>query len=250
MNFITHPKITIETSSRPVKAVPSYYSIRSFRTTPGASLQGMEHDIKPAGELLDFLTANTSKMGEDDVTFQSEFEHLTAMCMLTIRDPELVRVLKECGWTGNRYITPSGGRWDVDFVIQALSNYYLKCTNMAVLSSVNHFSVQTSTGRHRSTFDNISPFCPELVIEALRLKGGEIRRPFKHPFVGACMLADISGFSAYSGQMCSKGVTGLDELRSVTNGLLGHFVRTVYEFGGDGKACSMVDASILISNHG
>jgi hypothetical protein len=27
-------------------------------------------------------------------------------------------------------------------------------------------------------------------------------------FKGACMLADISGFSKFSGAMCSKGVTG------------------------------------------
>lgn len=54
-------------------------------------------------------------------------------------------------------------------------------------------------------------------------------------FTGACMLADISGFSKFSGAMCSKGVSGLDELREATNGFLGHIVKTVYEFNGDGK---------------
>lgn len=55
-------------------------------------------------------------------------------------------------------------------------------------------------------------------------------------FTGACMLADISGFSKFSGAMCSKGVSGLDELREATNGFLGHIVKTVYEFNGDGKS--------------
>jgi hypothetical protein len=49
------------------------------------------------------------------------------------------------------------------------------------------------------------------------------------------MLADISGFSKFSGEMCLKGVSGLDELREATNGFLGHIVKIVYEFHGDGK---------------
>jgi hypothetical protein len=54
-------------------------------------------------------------------------------------------------------------------------------------------------------------------------------------FTGACMLADISGFSKFSGAMCSKGVSGLDDLREATNGFLGHIVKIVYDFHGDGE---------------
>lgn len=208
--------------------------MKSFRATPGVSSHTIEHDAKQAGELLDYLTANMSKLGEDHGSFQSEFEMLTAMCMLKVRDPELLRALKDCGWTGNRFSVPNNAKWDLDIIIQALSNYYLKCTNVMTMSSTNNFSIQTSAGRHRSAFDNISQFCPEIVGSAIEANGGELKHPFQRQIVGACMLADISGFSAYSGQMCSRGVTGLDELRSVTNGLLGHFVRTVYDCGGDG----------------
>ena len=35
--------------------------------------------------------------------------------------------------------------------------------------------------------------------------------------------------------MCSRGVTGLDDLHSATNEFLGHFVDVVYESKGDGK---------------
>jgi hypothetical protein len=62
-------------------------------------------------------------------------------------------------------------------------------------------------------------------------------------FTGACMLADISGFSKFSGAMCSKGVSGLDELREATNGFLGHIVKTVYEFNGDGKQHTLLSMS-------
>ena len=42
------------------------------------------------------------------------------------------------------------------------------------------------------------------------------------------------GFSKFSGAMCARGVTGLDELHSATNEFLGHFVDVVYQFQGDG----------------
>lgn len=49
------------------------------------------------------------------------------------------------------------------------------------------------------------------------------------------MLVDISGFSKFSAAMCSNGVSGLDDLREVTNGFLGHFVKIVYQYDGDGE---------------
>jgi hypothetical protein len=59
--------------------------------------------------------------------------------------------------------------------------------------------------------------------------------PPSFTFTGACMLVDISGFSKFSASMCSNGITGLDELRKATSGLLGQFVKEVYEHEGDGK---------------
>ena len=43
------------------------------------------------------------------------------------------------------------------------------------------------------------------------------------------------GFSEFSGAMCARGVTGLDDLHTATNEFLGHFVDVVYQFQGDGK---------------
>eukprot|EP00981_Chlorochromonas_danica_P003669 scaffold681_cov173-Ochromonas_danica.AAC.32 len=217
----------------PSRSIARLYSVKSFASNP-PSMHFRDTDVKKAGELLDFLTMNINKLNEDEATFMSEFENLTALSVMSIRDPELLRLLKECGWTGCRYILPTGKRWDVDYIIQALSNYYLKSTNgNNVASSIRIFSTQTTMGRHHSAFDNISPFCPTIVVDAIKKLGGQWKEPFVYNVRGACMLADISGFSAYSGLMCSRGVTGLDELRSVTNGLLGHFVQTVYNFGGD-----------------
>lgn len=232
----------------PSRSIARMYSVKSFTSNP-PSMHFRDTDVKKAGELLDFLTMNINKLNEDEATFMSEFENLTALSVMSIRDPELLRLLKECGWTGCRYILPTGKRWDVDYIIQALSNYYLKSTNgnNVTTSSIRIFSTQTTMGRHHSAFDNISPFCPNIVVHAIKKLGGQWKEPFVYNVRGACMLADISGFSAYSGLMCSRGVTGLDELRSVTNGLLGHFVQTVYNFGGDGKFIFITYMSQIVS---
>lgn len=52
-------------------------------------------------------------------------------------------------------------------------------------------------------------------------------------FMGACLLADISGFTKLSASFCKNGSIGLDKLHQATNGLLGNFVRIVYKHHGD-----------------
>jgi hypothetical protein len=62
------------------------------------------------------------------------------------------------------------------------------------------------------------------------------------------MLADISGFTKFSGEMCSKGAGGLDDLREATNGFLGHCVKLVYEYKGDGMVPHIVYFIILLKS--
>ena len=83
-------------------------------------------------------------------------------------------------------------------------------------------------------------FCPNILIDHFISKGAEKRgvnalEVSSSTFHAACMLVDISGFSKFSSSMCSKGVTGLDDLHKVTNDFLGHFVDVVYQYHGDGK---------------
>ena len=91
--------------------------------------------------------------------------------------------------------------------------------------------------------DQVFSFCPDTLLHILRNRTDAL--PASPPtgggnnsfsFHGACMLADISGFTKFSSSMCRKGVRGLDNLREVTNGFLGYFVRIVYEHRGDGKS--------------
>lgn len=54
-------------------------------------------------------------------------------------------------------------------------------------------------------------------------------------FTGACLIADISGFTKMSSAFCAKGPQGLDDLHRTTNGFLGYISGVVYRFRGDGK---------------
>jgi hypothetical protein len=54
-------------------------------------------------------------------------------------------------------------------------------------------------------------------------------------FTGACVLADISGFTKMSAKFCDQGLSGLDDLHRNTSGFLGQYVQVVYAHGGDGK---------------
>eukprot|EP01031_Cornospumella_fuschlensis_P044688 gene44688-54648_t len=78
-----------------------------------------------------------------------------------------------------------------------------------------------------------SPASPTSTSSTLSPTQQSILTPTSFSFTGACMLVDISGFSKFSGEMCKQGVTGLDGLREITNGFLGHFVKKVYEYDGD-----------------
>ncbi|RYH18435.1 hypothetical protein EON65_27225 [archaeon] len=202
-----------------------------------------DSDTKHVSALLNYLTDKvkvySSRSGSLDSATLTEFEDMVIEIIPRIKDPELIRTLKECGWTGTRFEAIQNGKWDVEYVIQMLSNYYLKSSMNHTQSAYNmntmHSTMSQKQQQQRNAIDNIMPFCPDIVVDMIMERDCQIKKPFAQVFKGVCLLADISGFSKYSGEMCSKGVSGLDELRSVTNGLLDNFVETVYKYGGDGK---------------
>eukprot|EP00602_Paraphysomonas_sp_CaronLab_P003109 CAMPEP_0185038434 /NCGR_PEP_ID=MMETSP1103-20130426/34075_1 /TAXON_ID=36769 /ORGANISM="Paraphysomonas bandaiensis, Strain Caron Lab Isolate" /LENGTH=1145 /DNA_ID=CAMNT_0027576861 /DNA_START=129 /DNA_END=3566 /DNA_ORIENTATION=- len=49
----------------------------------------------------------------------------------------------------------------------------------------------------------------------------------------AVLLADISGFTKLSGDLCLNGTHGLDDLRQATSSFLSKFISIVYAYGGD-----------------
>lgn len=85
--------------------------------------------------------------------------------------------------------------------------------------------------------NTIKSFAPDMLMSFTLEKGfhldGVFLKPYSVFFDGVCLLADISGFTRLSGQYCSGGRDGIDELQQATNGYLGELVKTVYSYGGD-----------------
>ena len=183
-------------------------------------------------KLINYLTDNVAVLSGRDQKLD-DFEKLTVEALTQCGDPDLHRLIKEQGWTGAHYqLSFEPPFIDAQSCLNALSNYYLKINSHPVL---NELSALADIDSHN--LDQILPFCPDVL--AAYLKKSPIENGSTEPrlltFRGACMLADISGFSKFSGAMCSKGVSGLDDLREATNGFLGYFVKQVYEYEGDGE---------------
>ena len=188
--------------------------------------------------MISFLSNAPDNFNSSEILL-NEFEKITGKALGEIKDPSLLIILKSFGWTGTRYSRAQTGNLDKKQMLQALSNFYLR------LQAENYVEKGEETmEKRKEDFEYMKGFSPHLLINLLN----------KHPesilycdenvpyvdFMGACVLIDISGFSKFSAAMCSQGANGLDELRNATNGLLGHFVASVNEHGGDGKRVILV----------
>ena len=85
--------------------------------------------------------------------------------------------------------------------------------------------------------NTIKSFAPDMLMAYTLSKGFHVEgvslQPFSVFFEGVCMLADISGFTRLSGNFCSAGKYGIDQLQQATNTYLAELVKTVYSYGGD-----------------
>ena len=85
------------------------------------------------------------------------------------------------------------------------------------------------------TFESaIKSFVPDILIRKLSRRVGTNIQVESKLTRGACLLADISGFTKLSGELCSTGAHGLDDLRQATSSFLATFIHIVHAFGGDG----------------
>eukprot|EP01038_Epipyxis_sp_PR26KG_P014011 gene14011-18792_t len=89
-------------------------------------------------------------------------------------------------------------------------------SNQDVLNSI----IDTHNTTHRKKLSSGNPLIPNV-------------EPKSWFINGAVLVVDISGFTRLSGQYCSKGKYGIDELQLATNGYIGQLCEVVYEYGGD-----------------
>jgi hypothetical protein len=80
----------------------------------------------------------------------------------------------------------------------------------------------------------LKSFVPDILLRKLRRRIGTKLKVESKLIRGACLLADISGFTELSGELCTSGVHGLDDLRQATSDFLTKFIHIIHAFGGDG----------------
>eukprot|EP01032_Pedospumella_encystans_P019500 gene19500-22168_t len=90
--------------------------------------------------------------------------------------------------------------------------------------------------QHGLADETANSFVPEMLVNFVNKnlqKGKEGLEPASFFIHGVCLLVDISGFTKLSGDFCSQGKAGIDELQRATNGYMGKLVEIIYTFGGE-----------------
>ena len=100
----------------------------------------------------------------------------------------------------------------------------LSMSGMKLSSDLFGSSNRTATNAHSHNENIMSPGDAKLT---------DIHLNRKLVFKGACVLADISGFTKLSASLCEAGLSGLDDLHNAASGFLGKYVQIVYSNKGD-----------------
>jgi hypothetical protein len=222
-------------------------------------------NFEARSQIFNFLSNRMSsrKSVAVDSQFLQEFEKLIAEQLARCPDDiDLLTVLKDNGWSCARFVSKAGGDFDPNRLSLALKNLYLR-TNLQEQVKIKPNTARTTSshgvvsqtlaallhaytsgssangGKFGRTEARLTcSFLPDILLSHIcrQVDDGEELGVGSIAITGACMLVDISGFSKFSGELCSKGLTGLDDLHKATNGFLGRFVDAVYQYKGDGKS--------------
>jgi class 3 adenylate cyclase len=96
----------------------------------------------------------------------------------------------------------------------------------------NRVNTITSNPMSKELFEQYLTFSPHIITKLIDKKEIYV--------TGCCLLADISGFTKLSSNLCNKGPSGLDSLRIVINHSFASFVDIIHQFGGDGIHSSSI----------
>ena len=104
-------------------------------------------------------------------------------------------------------------------------------------SDLSYHTCTINTSEHGDVItdstDQLISFCPRSLSLLSRVGSSRMVE-------GCVMLADISGFTKLSSELCSQGREGIDKLRLITNESLAEFVNIINSFNGDGMTHSII----------
>lgn len=204
------------------------------------------------GAFLKFIEANNEALHLNDHICLSQLSSLTRKNLGQLPEGSAFETVVEShGWNGREFIF-SNPEYDLNSLNKQMGSLFYA-----------HFKLAASTTSKRSLeiddakpVDNIPKedkmicsFCPDALLFSLLtvlnadsknrnesvMQNMLIQEPQSISFRGACLLADISGFTKLSGKFSSRGSAGLEELHATASDYLGKFAKIVYAHGGDGS---------------
>ena len=152
-------------------------------------------------------------------------------------DSQIISIIKAHGWDGSKF----NQSWIDDTSLvrllrHELSNLYLK--------KLTHIEFVQS---YDNEISQLLSFCPDTIYNLIaENKLSEKLVPSKFYFDGICMIADISGFTKLSGDLCDQGVSGLDKLHLHISQYIGEIINIVYYHKGDGNTFFTYNTMIIL----
>src|SRR5437762_1402015 len=88
--------------------------------------------------------------------------------------------------------------------------------------------MRTETNR-----EDLAPFVPSFVLKRLASHPASRASAYADPSCAAVLFADISGFTALSERLTTRGPEGVEELTQVLNVYFGKLIEVIAAHGGD-----------------
>ena len=210
-------------------------------------LNQYEYDISL---LYNFLSENGEEILLDPLLLK-EFETISLEAMDRGQEVSALKeILIQHGWIGTQY---SLSALDIESLTQTLGNLYITRVIQSKIIAEEQADFDANPEVFLQEDSLVKSFTPNSLLHILSADiHFELFSELKVKCVkvyGACVLADISGFTKMSARHCQDGSRGLDKLHQATNGFLGALVRTVYSYGGDGNLIYtfLIDDSLIKS---
>ena len=176
-----------------------------------------------ARKILLFLELHCGVLKRSELI--ERLEALTENVLTESNDSHLHDLLKRFGWDTVK--SSFGPSLDIEKLTTILRKLTERRTHKVSL-------VRASQVGLRNT---IKSFAPDMLMKYTLDRRNNLDDiplvPASVFFQGVILLADISGFTRLSGQYCSNGRLGIDQLQQATNGYLGELVKLIYAYGGD-----------------
>lgn len=211
-----------------------------------AKIFGVEYYPECISKIMNFID---NEYDAGDQASKDNFDSLIRKSILICSNGgngnSFINVLEAHGWLNDSFCTECGNFSPTVFKTVLKLLYYSQIWKVIRLKERRDSNLLSSRGIYHDDDNLALAFVPTILHGLVTQNIPKLRRcpsgveaicipSATTTFSGACVLADISGFTKMSAKFCEQGLSGLDDLHRSTSGFLGQYVQIVYAHGGDG----------------